>query len=73
MKISRYLIVFLVIAVVSVNILLLTDQKLIAAYFKWVNGFTGIVLLVILLITWFSKKCLDKQKADYAHKIFSKN
>jgi len=73
MKVSAYFIVFLVLTAVAVNLLLLLNQDLIHSYFKWVNGLTGLVLVLIVSITWLSKKRLDKRKTSYVHKIFSEN
>jgi hypothetical protein len=72
MKKIKYVIIALVLITLSLNMLLLADTKLIG-YFKWVNAFTGFTLLAILLLTWLAKKCLDRQKSNYVHKIFSKN
>jgi hypothetical protein len=72
MKVYFYIIIALVTVTVLLNLLLLIDVKLIG-YFRWVNAFTGFSLVGIVLLTWLAKRCINKQKTNYVHKIFSKN
>ncbi len=72
MKVFFYTIIALATLTIILNLLLIIDVKLIG-YFIWVNAVTGFSLVNILLLTWLTKRGIEKQKTAHVHKIFSKN
>ena len=73
MKKIPYIIIGLVVLSLSANTFLLLNTKYIHRYFPWINLTTGVILIVIIILSIYSKKRIKKQEGKYIHKIFGKN
>lgn len=73
MKMIPRIILGLVVITISANLFLLLDKEFVKDYFIWVNVFTGISLVSIVLLSLYSRKKLKQLQSKYVHKIFNKN
>lgn len=57
----------------AANLFLLFNKRYIGSYFLTVNLITGISLVTIVLLTFYSRKKIKGLQSGYIHKIFHKN